>query len=71
MPAVADFYRTNVFVFAEARRASELLENAEDVDTPDAYMCAYTGAISQDLRRQPWRELVAVLISKALRGRPN
>lgn len=66
---VADFYRTNVFMFAEAHRANELLENAEEVDTPDAYMCAYAGAIHQDLRRQPWRELVTALAGKARRRR--
>ena len=66
---VADFYRTNVFVFAEAHRAGELLENAEEVGTPDAYMRTYAGAISQDLRRQPWRELVTALAGKARRRR--
>ncbi len=67
IPEVADFYRTNVFLFAEAHRAGDLLKNADEVATPDAYMRTYAGAINQDLRRQPWRALVATLANKALK----
>jgi SAM-dependent methyltransferase len=65
-PAVADFYRTNAFIFAEAHRAGELLASADETETPDAYMRCYAGAIDQDLKHQPWRALVATLASKAL-----
>lgn len=62
-PDVADFYRTNSFIYAETEIAMDLYCN----EPPDAYMQAYSGALSQDLLRQSWIDLLRALSSKARR----
>jgi hypothetical protein len=47
-------------------RASEPLANTDEAETSDAYRRRHAGTINQDLKRQPWRALVAALAGKAL-----
>ena len=48
-------------------RTTELLASTDEAETSDAYRRCHTGTINQDLKRQPWRALVATLAGKALR----
>lgn len=59
-PGVADFYRTNAFVYAESRLARSLY----DGEVSDALIRAHVGALSQDLLRQPWTSLLRAMGTK-------
>ena len=65
-PDVADFYRTNAFLYARSEMAASLYMG----EASDALIRAHAGALYQDLLRQPWRTLLAALAMK-LRNRSN
>ncbi len=62
-PLVLDCYRRNVVFIVESSRCTAILDRAEKLDVPNAFVQAEHD-VTTHLQRQPWRDLVRTLVRK-------
>ena len=62
-PRVLDYYRWNIAFYVESSRPAVILDRAEELHVPDAFIQAEYH-LTIHLQRQPWRDLVRALVRK-------